>query len=878
LFVLSASTQLDDDFNRALRARDQLSAQGLAWLYLACKRSKRSYNTAALIENLKSTVTSKGEQAFWVGSRRRGWTHESSEASAWAAYALLTAEPDSILVEKVANTLMARQKNGYWRSTKETAAVLFFLSALIEKDGLSKLNGSMSVEINGKPFAQTKLEGKFLRQRDVELTIPGKLLKTGRNTLRLVKTGPGKVNYSLSLKYVEKADSLKNKGPLLSFDRRYRRFIRGASSYDIPGWSIVRASARPSLASRPSLLETVSGQRLWVDLVVKTRESLPYVMIEDMLPAGCEIIKGKETGNFQRFEARDDRAVFFVTNLSSGTHRLRYMIQAVTPGEFAVLPAQGGPMYEPEVFAHGASAVLTIHDDAKSLKKAEELTPDELFAKAKRYQAKQQDQKAIMVFKRIREKYKLQSSYDEDILARLLQLAVRQREANLTVTSYEALKDLNPRRVNRLDKKTLTHLVVAYNVVGEFQRSHNLGRKVLLRYFEEEAQLASVYRQLGRPLPAQNYMRDLLIRYPESNSIKEQWFNLASRYLSISQPIKKGSAVTMPMYTTAYQAFKDYCALFPDSPLAAQAQLNAAEALQKLRDFKGADREASFVLERHNNSRIREKALILLLRSRYARKQWDGTFEAGQGLLKLRHKNGSGYYSKSPFVPEVHYTFAKIYHVQGKLAKAVEYYKLCRNKFTDAADNYQYFTETGIEIPDNVTAEPGKQAKLTLRSKNLGEMKLRVYPVDFMTLFLTRKNLHNIHQVKLTGIKPVLSKTYSLAKGAKFAWADHTIDLPMKKTGVYLVVAKSGDFDRSSLVVISDLKIKVQADGSGVRVYASKNGKPCEGARVRVTDGSSLVLSGKTDARGVFHPQGRYRVSVRAIVVEYKGHYAIYRR
>ncbi|MDF1666024.1 MAG: tetratricopeptide repeat protein, partial [Planctomycetota bacterium] len=265
LYALSLSNDgSDDDFNRALRARDQLSAQGLAWLYLACKQRRRSYNTAPIIEDLKSTVVSKNGATYWVGSRRRGWTHESSEASAWAAYALLIAEPNNILVEKVASTLMARQKNGYWRSTKETAAVLFFLSALIEKNGLSALNGSMAVEINGKPFAQTKLEGKLLRQRDVELTLPSKLLKTGKNTLRLVKTGPGKVNYSLSLKYVAKADSLKNKGPLLSFDRRYRRFIRGASSYDIPGWSIVRTSARPSLASRPSLLETVSGQRLWV--------------------------------------------------------------------------------------------------------------------------------------------------------------------------------------------------------------------------------------------------------------------------------------------------------------------------------------------------------------------------------------------------------------------------------------------------------------------------------------------------------------------------------------------------------------------------------------------------------------------------------------
>jgi alpha-2-macroglobulin len=878
LYALSLSKNgQDDDFNRALRDRDQLSAQGLAWLYLASKGSGRPYNTSALIDDLKATAIVKKNTAHWTGSRRRGWTHENGEATAWAAYAILDAEPESALVEQTVNHLMARQKDGFWRSTKETAAVVFFLAAYLEKNSIDSVKGEFNIEVNGKLFARTKLDGKYLAQKKMQMTVPSGLLKTGKNSIRLVKRGTGKVHYSLALNYVAQADTIKAKGPLLAFQRRFRRFIRGANRNEVPGWSIVRPSARPSLESRPSLNEVISGQRLWVDLRIRTREKLPYVMIEDFLPAGCEIVRGKETGGFHRFEARDDRAVFFVTSLSQGTHQFRYMVQAVNPGQFAVLPTQGGPMYEPEVFAHGASSTLIIHDDPKSLKKAEELTPDELYGRAIQRQTKKQYRKAVALLQQIRKDFKLLANVEEDILSRMLALSVLLKDAKLTVSSYEDLKDLNPRRVNRLSRSVLTQLVLSYDAIGEFQRSHNLGRKVLLSYFEQEAKLADVYRNLGRSLPAQSYMRDLLVRYPESSRIKERWYRLASRYLSISKPVKKGSSIEMPMYATAYNAFKDFCALFPESPLAADAQLSAAEALQRLGDHVGADREASFVLDRHSDSKIREKALILLLRSRYAHKKWDKTFAVGKGLLALRHKQGSSY-SKSPFSDEVYYTFAKIHHVNGEIKQAVAFYKKCMHKFNDAADNYRHFTKRGLKIEEVVSAKPGMKIHIPVRSKNMKELKIKIYAVDFMRLFLTRKDLRNIHKVDLTGIPAVVNKTYKLKGARDFSWVDQTISMELKEKGVYLVVGKSEEFDQSSLVVISDLKLRYQNAGGRCKVYVTRNGKVVQQARVKIASSGRIVASGRTDARGVFdgrHIQSRGDL---AIIAELDGHYAILKR
>jgi hypothetical protein len=53
---------------------------------------------------------------------------------------------------------------------------------------------------------------------------------------------------------------------------------------------------------------------------------------------------------FTRREFHDDRAGFFNTDFN-GRREYFYLLKVITPGKFAVSPAQTGPMYQPGVQA-----------------------------------------------------------------------------------------------------------------------------------------------------------------------------------------------------------------------------------------------------------------------------------------------------------------------------------------------------------------------------------------------------------------------------------------------------------------------------------------------------------------------------------------------
>ncbi len=84
-----------------------------------------------------------------------------------------------------------------------------------------------------------------------------------------------------------------------------------------------------------------------------------YLLAEDPIPAGTEFMAntGLYTLNnkpdwwadwFTRKEFHDDRAAFFNTDFSRRREYV-YLLKVVTPGKFAISPAQAGPMYQSNV-------------------------------------------------------------------------------------------------------------------------------------------------------------------------------------------------------------------------------------------------------------------------------------------------------------------------------------------------------------------------------------------------------------------------------------------------------------------------------------------------------------------------------------------------
>src|SRR5205085_10804396 len=113
-----------------------------------------------------------------------------------------------------------------------------------------------------------------------------------------------------------------------------------------PGHEILRPSARPKVEAK-SRETAASGDRVLVRLLVKAPRDLRFVMVEDPLPAGFEVLDETAQGPFDWQERRDDRQVFFLSDVKQGAVALSYVLQAVHPGRLTALPARASAMYLP---------------------------------------------------------------------------------------------------------------------------------------------------------------------------------------------------------------------------------------------------------------------------------------------------------------------------------------------------------------------------------------------------------------------------------------------------------------------------------------------------------------------------------------------------
>ena len=128
-----------------------------------------------------------------------------------------------------------------------------------------------------------------------------------------------------------------------------------------------------------------AGERYKVTLTVKSSGSRSFVVLEDFLPAGFELVntalatesqvdvavadgaiadgadlQTPDWGSFFRSEQYDSRIVAFADYLSAGEHTFTYLVSSTVPGTFAYPSAWAHMMYEPAVFGRTATQTLRI--------------------------------------------------------------------------------------------------------------------------------------------------------------------------------------------------------------------------------------------------------------------------------------------------------------------------------------------------------------------------------------------------------------------------------------------------------------------------------------------------------------------------------------
>jgi uncharacterized protein YfaS (alpha-2-macroglobulin family) len=207
-------------------------------------------------------------------------------------------------------------------------------------------------------------------QRELRTTDPGK-----SGTLRLAKTGPGRLYYAARLFFSPKELKKEPVNSGIEIRREYS-VQRGGE------WVLLQEPLRIRI-----------GELVKVDLFVSLPAPRNFVVVDDPVPGGLEPVNrdlatastvdadsaefegaagsfwftrddwfwfGYSFWSFYHQELRHDSARFYSEWLPAGNYHLSYAAQAIAPGEYQVLPVHAEEMYDPDVFGQGVPETLVV--------------------------------------------------------------------------------------------------------------------------------------------------------------------------------------------------------------------------------------------------------------------------------------------------------------------------------------------------------------------------------------------------------------------------------------------------------------------------------------------------------------------------------------
>ena len=291
--------------------------------------------------------------------RGPAWEDDGVEANAWVLGALLAADPKHPDLAGGARWLLAQRRGGdRWKSTRDTAVCVAFLTRLAAATGDLGAGRSVGVSLGGVPLRKVVVTPETAFTADATIEVDAAALPAGPLVVSVAPEG-GSAVVAASLSFTETGPAIGATNAGYSVERRF--YLLEPSG---PGGALRR---------RPVTETVPSGALLDVDVAVTTERAQEFVMVTSPLAAGFEPEKafGAYDGagpakavRPDHEETRDDREVFFVKAMTPGTHVFRHRVRATHVGGFSALPAQAECMYFPDVRGNGRGETFEVSKGA----------------------------------------------------------------------------------------------------------------------------------------------------------------------------------------------------------------------------------------------------------------------------------------------------------------------------------------------------------------------------------------------------------------------------------------------------------------------------------------------------------------------------------
>jgi uncharacterized protein YfaS (alpha-2-macroglobulin family) len=283
---------------------------------------------------------------------------------------LILDDPDSDLIPKLVQGLLAHRTKGHWGNTQENVFVLLALDRYFNTFEAQTPDFVARIWLGETYAGAHAYEGRTTERHQtgvpMSYLVEEAFADDPEADLILSKEGEGRLYYRLGLRYAPTDLTLEPLDMGFVVQRKYE-------AVDDPGDVYQDEDGRWHFKA---------GARVRVRLTMVADNRRHHVALIDPLPAGLEIINPALAVSesvpqdpnsseyrygwwwwwpwYEHQNMRDERAEAFTPLLWDGVYEYTYVARATTPGTFVVPPAKAEEMYSPEVFGRSASDWVVV--------------------------------------------------------------------------------------------------------------------------------------------------------------------------------------------------------------------------------------------------------------------------------------------------------------------------------------------------------------------------------------------------------------------------------------------------------------------------------------------------------------------------------------
>lgn len=355
LYALTLWDFKDSSYASVLfRERDKLSLDGKAWLLQAARRLKGQEQVVSTLEKeLAGSLVVEAQTAHFP-AQDLPWLFGSAVRTTGVVLStLLEGQKGFEPAPRVVRWLMeARNRDGSWDSTQDNVAALSALIAYYDRYEKTEPDFDVTVLLGQENVLEHSFRGRDTQVQRDTVPVEGEAGKT--LDLTFEKEGEGRLYYGARLTYAP-AEPMPPRDEGMAVFKLYTRVKDGKRATDFR-----------------------AGETYKVTLSVVTPAQRRFVVLEDPVPAGMEVVQTtfetesdsmrdllKSGGanpwwSFNHFETYDNRVLLFADSLGGGEHTYEYLVRARLPGTYSLPATKVEEMYHPEVFGTTSVQKVTV--------------------------------------------------------------------------------------------------------------------------------------------------------------------------------------------------------------------------------------------------------------------------------------------------------------------------------------------------------------------------------------------------------------------------------------------------------------------------------------------------------------------------------------